>query len=295
VGNGFKRFIRFLYLSFRFKINVMSPLDTITYIQKHKCSVARFGDGELNMIMTDKSIGFQKYDQSLSHRLREVLLTNSQDVLICLPHTLDRFLGERQQARDFWSRFVIYNKAYIYHILKQSAMADYRFGDTQMTRPYMDYVKNKNAEKVYPELKKLWKDRDILIVEGSETRMGIGNDLFSGAASIKRVLCPAQNAFAYYDQILKVVQKLHRGELVLIALGPAATVLAADLSKTGIWAVDVGHLDIEYEWFRMGAKEKQTIQGKYVNEVSGGDDVEEIADETYLAQIVARVPYEGEK
>lgn len=281
--------IRFLYLSFRFRIRVMSPLDTVTYIQNHRCSVARFGDGELNMIMTDKSIGFQNYDQSLANRLQKVLITNDPNLLICLPHTLDRFLGENQKAKDFWTRFVIYNKAYIYQLLRQSAMKGYLFGDTQMTRPYMDYTNDKNAKQMYPALKELWKNRDVLIVEGSETRMGVGNDLFSEAASIKRIICPAKNAYASYDQILKKVQDNYRNELVLIALGPAATILAADLSEHGVWAIDVGHLDVEYEWFKMGAKQKQTIKGKYVNEVSGGDDVEESVDETYFSQIITRV------
>lgn len=265
-----RRNARFVYLSLRFKLHIMSPLDTIAYIEKHQCSVARYGDGELNMILTDKSIGFQKYDPELAERLKSVLSTQNPKLLLCLPHTLERFLGEKAQARNFWSRFVDYNKPSVYAFLKEKKMDRYMFGDTQMTRPYMDYTGAENAKQVYPALKKLWEGRNILIVEGSATRMGVGNDLFANAASVRRILCPAENAFASYDRILQTVCEHHAGELVLIALGPTATVLAADLTKRGIRALDVGHLDVEYEWFLAGAKEKTSITGKYVNEVEGG-------------------------
>ena len=74
-----------------------------------------------------------------------------------------------------------------------------------------------------------------------------------------------------------------------MALGPTATVLAWDLFQAGYWAVDAGHIDLEYEWMRLGATEKVKVAGKYVNEVAGGDQVEDLVDEAYAAQIVGKV------
>lgn len=34
----------------------------------------------------------------------------------------------------------------------------------------------------------------------------------------------------------------------------------------GIQTVDIGHLDVEYNWYKMKAKEKIPVPGKYVNE-----------------------------
>jgi hypothetical protein len=42
--------------------------------------------------------------------------------------------------------------------------------------------------------------------------------------------------------------------LILISLGPTATVLAYDLAKLGYWAIDIGHIDNEYEWLKLEAK-----------------------------------------
>lgn len=76
------------------------------------------------------------------------------------------------------------------------------------------------------------------------------------------------------------------GRLILIALGMTATVLAYDLSKAGFWAIDIGHIDVEYEWFLRGVTEKIALNGKFVNEVSGGREVSEINDPIYEKQII---------
>ena len=135
----------------------------------------------------------------------------------------------------------------------------------------------------------MWKDKDIIIVEGVKTRLGVGNDLLVEARSIKRILGPAINAFDYIDEIKKKVVEVYNGELVIMALGPTATILASDLSKLGIQALDIGHLDIEYEWYCRKSKSHDIIPGKYTNEAVNGSEVEECIDEEYLSQIIARI------
>lgn len=120
------------------------------------------------------------------------------------------------------------------------------------------------------------------------TRLGIGNDLFDNVCSTRRILCPPHNA---YDRRMKIKESIHlhynAGDLILLALGPAATVLAADLAQDGIQALDIGHIDIEYSWYLMGAKKKVAIHHKYTNEVLNGRIEEDnFVDETYQKQII---------
>ena len=69
-----------------------------------------------------------------------------------------------------------------------------------------------------------------------------------------------------------------------------ATVLAYDLYKAGYWAVDIGHVDIEYEWFLRKATEKIKIETKYVNEAKDGEkDIQNIHDEKYESEIVSKL------
>ncbi len=120
--------------------------------------------------------------------------------------------------------------------------------------------------------------------------MGMGNDLFSNAKSIKRILCPAENAFEKYDEILQAAKQYGDNTLILIALGMTATVLAYDLAAAGYWAVDIGHIDIEYEWFLSKATERFAIKGKYTNEAKDGNIVDnQYVTPEYLSEIVCKL------
>ncbi len=101
-----------------------------------------------------------------------------------------------------------------------------------------------------------------------------------------RILGPERDAFLKYEQIMEAVLKTDPGRLVLIAMGPTATVLAYDLAKMGYQALDIGHIDIEYEWYLRGLSRMTAVEGKYVSEVPGGNNVpEQIADESYNREI----------
>ena len=119
-------------------------------------------------------------------------------------------------------------------------------------------------------LKTIWEGKKILLVEGFLTKLGLGNDLFSNSLSVRRIECPPRNAFAKYDQIKKsILKNIKKDEVVLLALGPTASVLSADLCcNHNIRAIDIGHVDVVYMWFLNKAKTKYNIEGKYVNEAN---------------------------
>ena len=77
--------------------------------------------------------------------------------------------------------------------------------------------------------------------------------------------------------------------MVLIALGPTATVLATDLSNSGYQAIDIGHIDIEYEWCKMNVDDKVVVSGKFTNESENQTVVEDETNADYLAQICGRI------
>ena len=103
------------------------------------------------------------------------------------------------------------------------------------------------------------------------------------------ILGPSTNAFDYYDEIVEEALKIEKTALFLIALGPTATVLAYDLYKNGYQAIDIRHIDVEYEWYRLGVENPVKLGNKYVCEAPNGDAVDEIIDKEYFQQIIARV------
>ena len=280
---------KFLSLRLSQPLRIMSAEDTIDYILEHHCSIARYGDGEFNIALHDYGVVFQGYNPSLSKRLKEVLLSKNDDLLVCLPHALRDQRGLNRHAKTFWMYWSLNEYENLVRHLSSAGNQNKIYGDASITRPYKDWKRIEHAERVFAKLKLIWESRDILIVEGEQTRLGVGNDLLSNASSIKRILCPPNNAFDQYDLILDSVAKHWNGELILIALGPAATVLAADLAGHGMQALDVGHMDIEYEWMLRRSTEKEQIPGKYTNEANNDESIGECADPQYLSQIVCRI------
>ena len=155
----------------------------------------------------------------------------------------------------------------------------------------MDY-KNKNfnvMKKKFDNLKKIWNNRDVIIVEGEYTRLGIGNDLFDNCKSIKRIICPPENAYYKYEDIAESIRRnANKKSLILMSLGPTATILSYNMSKEGYQCIDTGHIDIEYMWFKNGATKKENIVGKYVNEVKK-EKPDDINDDKYFSQILETI------
>lgn len=248
------------------KPKIASIDESLDYVLENKVSVARFGDGELALI-NSVSINFQKKDEKLKSRLQEVLKSNNENVIICIPRTLLSYDNLTKEASDFWKEHLRYHRAIWYKNIEKNK----QYYNTQMTRLYMDYEDKSNCSRWFEKIKRIWEDRDIVIVEGEYSKLGIGNDLFKNAKSIQRIIGPSENAFDKYDLILNQVKKVSTEKLILIALGPTATVLAYDLSLSGYQAIDIGHIDIEYEWFLKKAKNKFAIKDKYTNEADDND------------------------
>lgn len=278
----------FLYL-FRTKLkihpHVLSIEETIDKIVAGKISISRFGDGEILLAGTRKSIGFQKFDKELSYRLQEVLSSDESNHLVCVSDVFDGLDRYTRRARRFWrTQFYLYGFLWEKHLENNKV-----YGNTFVTRPYMDFKDKSKSGEWFSSLKKIWDGRDVLFVEGDESRLGVGNKLFDNVKSVSRILCPALNAFDKYDAIYNEVIKLDKKYLVLIALGPTATVLAYDLHKSGYQAVDIGHVDIEYEWYNMRASHKVSVPSKYVNEALTGQAISAVKDSDYNRQVIARI------
>ncbi|CDA84753.1 glycosyltransferase [Bacteroides sp. CAG:754] len=267
---------------------VMSYQDCVAYILSHRASITRFGDGELGVIY-GHTLGFQERNEKLSTKLRQVLESDVENLLICLPDTFQNLERYNQVEQDFWNAHHYFNRRRWLKSLKSGKC----YGNTFLSRFYsMEFDKALSAHRI-TLLKQLWNNRDIIFVEGRDTKMGVGNDLFDNVQSIRRVLCPSKDAFEKYDDIIAKVLEIPRNEnnLFILALGPTATVMAADLHKAGLQVLDMGHMDIEYEWYRMGVTQKVPVTGKFSNEAAilGLADsavVGELKDDIYQKQII---------
>lgn len=266
------------------RINILDSIDSIKYIIEHKCSVSRYGDGEFIMLLGGGYDDYQGADQKLAKRLKEVLVsTDAPNHIVGLPMPLKHTIGLRPSSRDFWDYFTLRKGVYLLPYLSTSRL----YIDTQLSRFYIMYTDKSHCGNQLNLLKAIWNNQDVVIIEGTKSRTGIGNDLYDNVKSLSRILGPATDAFSMYDEMLEaIVKHVSKDNLILLSYGPTATILAYDLAKLGYWAIDIGHLDIEYEWFKMGAIDKVAINGKFTNEAEGGRLVKSNEDKEYLQQII---------
>lgn len=250
-------------------------------------SLCRFGDGEFEMIRGKERPWFQKPNYMLSRRLEEVLFSEDDGINIAIAQNFVGFEQYKEDAADSIREYMFGDtRSEILRLLDKQRY----YYDTYVTRPYIIYKDKKNADEIFPLFKKIWNCREVVIVEGEYSRIGIGNDLMKNARSLSRILCPSQNAWDKYQEILhEVLCRVSRQSLICISLGPSATVLAYDLAKEGYQALDIGQLDNEYEWYLREAEERIEIPGKMVAEIAAEQKFE-IADEAvYKNQIIARI------
>lgn len=258
--------------------------ETLEKIINDKCSMSRFGDGEFSLIYGE-SLKFQPKNYELQRRLKEILKSNEDNHIVCIPNVFGEMEWATDKAKKYWIKYLNLNRGKIYRVLSKNK----EYYDTQVTRLYIDLKDKEIVKKRFEKIKLLWKNKKIIIVEGEKSRLGVGNDLFDSATSIERIICPSINAYLMYEGIFKEITKQDKSKLILIALGPTATVLAHDLSKEGYQAVDIGHIDIEYEWFLNKVKEKAPIKSKYIGEINGGDIVDDTNDIKYLNEIITTI------
>lgn len=261
--------------------------ETMRRLIDDKASIARFGDGEFSAIQGRIRHKFQTtIDKKLGNRLKEVLKTDEKNLLIAIADnygSLDSYTFQaKREIRYYMTRSV--RREHL-SLLRKNRI----YYNAYITRPYVMYKDHyTNAPAVrFEQMKRIWHGRNCIFVEGSMTGMGVGNDLFQNTDSIQRILVPAENAFSKYEQILAACLQQPKTSLFLLALGSTATVLAYDLYKAGYQALDVGHIDLEYEWFLKGEGCRTSVDRKYNNEVAGGERPQAIEDKEYLGQIIA--------
>lgn len=267
---------------YRFPI-LHSDEEAVERIVNEKCSLIRFGDGEFELMAGKERAPFQKYESSLADKLREVIQSKRDNLLIALANnygSLDAYTeSDKDAIRSYMDEEV---RAFHASLLDYSRV----YYDAYLFKCYFQAKDREDAARRYAQVKKIWEDRDIVLIEGEQTRTGQGNDLLDNARSIQRILCPTKHAYARYQEILEEAEKIPKDKLILCALGPAGKVMAYELVQEGRQVIDIGQIDMEYEWYRAGAGIKVPNPTKYVSQLPPAQ-IEEIHDKEYDSQIIA--------
>lgn len=259
------------------KIRVMSIDETLDELIQTRKSLVRFGDGEIVMI-AGKNLELQKSTKELSDRLAEILQYTDENLMVCIPDIFEHINLYRKSGQQFWKDHLLFFRK----IYKKYCREDVIYGNAYVSRCYYNYEDKSPCTGWFTKLKRIWENRELVVVEGSRTHNGVDNDLFVGAKCVERIICPAENAFFKLEKIEEACMKFPVSKLFLVSLGAAAKPLAEDLFRKGYRVIDIGNLDMEYEWFLRHASQKEKIPK---HSVVGRKENEKAGFQEYLGQI----------
>lgn len=266
---------------------IESAENLLKHIIKENCSLSRFGDGEFEMILKRERPWFQRVNDRLAQRLQEVLHSQEDGIVLAIADNFGNLSCYTEDAADNIREYMSGNtRQEVLGLLDLKRV----YYDAYVTRPYIIYKDKHRALQIFKLFKEVWRNRNVILVEGAFARIGVGNDLLETAKTVRRVVCPSKNAWDKYDHIFTSVKGIAcKDDLICVSLGPTATVLAYDLYKEGLQTIDIGQLDNEYDWYCKKAKHRIDIKGKMVAEVKRNCIDEMIYDEIYENQIVLRL------
>ena len=269
---------------------IMDVERTIQILYNEKKCLARFGDNEFELMFGRLRTNYQDTNTKLADRLKEVLNSHEDNLLIAIADnygSLAKYTDEAaRDIRMYMTKEVRENHIQLLDLNRQ-------YYDAYLSRTYLMYRDKTNVKNKFDNIKKIWDNKNVLIVEGRYTRFGVGNDLLENAKDVKRIIVPDKNAFEKYDEIIKAVRFYGKNKLILSIIGPTATVLSYDLAREGYWIIDIGQLDTEYEWFIRGVDKRCSLKYKNVSEAINYEAIEDITQkkefESYFSGILETI------
>lgn len=197
-------------------------------------NLARFGDGEIKLAL-GKSAKSQEHHPALEMALRQVLRDWRGRCLPCIPN-----IGAKTSPKEsFWAQYRQDRFVRLY-------AADAFYGSAFISRP--DSAPTPWDARYWALVAKLWAGREVVVVGGSGKSLKAGD--LEGAAGVEELDCPRQNAWSEQPYLFDRLKGEKRR--VLLCCGATATVLAWQLSRVGVHAVDLGHLGMFLRKVRAG-------------------------------------------
>ena len=250
-------------------IKVHTIDETIDELLHTNKSMVRFGDGEILMIKGG-DLMLQKASPEIAKGLAEILAYPYDDLIVTIPGIFETLSDHHKASRQFWKDHLLFCRKTYQTYCNPSRV----YYTTFVSRCYYYASDRSNCDRWFAKIRKIWENRDIVVVEGTRTHNGVGTDLLDTAASVERIICPPKDAYAAIPQILEACETYDKDRLFLLSVGVAAKFLALALFQKGYRVLDIGHMDLEYEWYVRQTPgkcklEKHEIEGEPANRQAG--------------------------
>ena len=213
---------------------------TLNVLADERISFARFGDGELKLMLRPTyKLAFQANSEPLRRALAATIAQSASEPTQLL-------IGFPQMYQDLhWSAVWVD----IWDETKTHFEKLDRVGNAHVSRPIFFEDMRQSGVDLW---RKVWAGKKVRVITGKGSRFELTSELFDNVASVEYSYSKAANAFDDLERLHLELEGTGE-ELYLIALGPTGTILAAQLAAKGKWAIDLGHISDSYENVFKGA------------------------------------------
>lgn len=263
------------------RLKVLSVDETLDVLLNTNKSMVRFGDSDLVMISGRNTI-FQTAAPEITEGLRRIIGYQYEDLIVTIPDIFDDLDIYLPASKAFWQDHLLFFRKAYYKYCNTNKV----YYNTTVSRGYVTLADKSRSGVWFEKFRHVFSGKDLVMVEGCTAHNGVGNDLFAEAASVRRIVCPSSNAYRVRDRILEECLKFDRDKLFLFALGVTAKALVEEMFLKGYRVIDIGNLDMEYEWFLRKAVKKEPIPK---HSIVGEEANRKAGYEEYLSQIVCYI------
>lgn len=228
--------------------DVVDEWETLNLVMEGK-SIARYGDGEFKLIEGKPCVS-QKADPRLAEEMRGILFCGDKRLLVAIPR-----LDERNPKNRAW---VDYAPRFARHLSPKKT-----YYSAFISRP--DNAPWINQPHFFDSIEMLWRDEPVTLVANGKRSLTREMLLSFGAKDVAWVECSYRDS---YDDIDRLENEcLHFGRRVILCCGPTATCLAWRLHRSGLHAVDLGHIGMFWRRADIGEYGHQREINKETGEV----------------------------
>lgn len=258
-------------------IKVHSIEETIDELIHTDKSMVRFGDGEITMIR-GRSLKLQKVEPEIIEGLKRILGYQYDGLIVTIPEIFDDLSIYRKESRQFWRDHLLFSRK----VYERYCNKGRTYYNTSVSRFYYALEDKSKCSEWIEGIRQIWKDKDVVVVEGERTHNGVGNDLLDTARTVERIISPASDAYGKMDEIIAYCKQYPKDRLFLVSLGVAAKFFTETMFLEGYRVLDIGNLDMEYEWYLKQTEQKEPLTK---HDVVGEKANEEAGYREYLKQI----------
>ena len=218
---------------------VEEEFETIRTIIRDKASISRFGDGEFRCAV-GAGCTSQEHSPDILARLQKILRNEVKNLLVGIPRSVGRYdwIVPAPKKAHSWVRY------------RDEKFCKYLSPKTKYYSAFItrtDSAPHIGCQQYWDLCKQMWKDRDIVIIQGEEKQISTAKHLFDGVKSIDIIFGPSRHAFREYNTLLETARTKYKKDILFIlSIGVTATILAYDIHLEGYQALDIGHLGVFY-------------------------------------------------